>query len=303
VDSLVYEVKPATTTWGRVRATITYSNEKVQTVHYYITKSGPDVLKDLGNFGTTTAWFDDESDPFGRAPSPLTYDRIANQQVTQDPRVWIAGLSDEGGVGMYLATIMKQSAQPDAEEITKLEQFVSKVLSTTIQNPDGSVKKSIFYHDPSVQPNYPYNPAFDWTSWTSWDLADAYATDRAYDYVHPTAAYWAMYRASRAYPELFTVHTWDWYLNQAYRTVIALMRPDTSGNCCEVGYALDGLMEETIFGELLKDLTREGWTVQAGNVVQNMSVRADYWETLAVPFGSEMAWDSTGQEGVYYWAK
>jgi hypothetical protein len=81
------------------------------------------------------------------------------------------------------------------------------------------------------------------------------------------------------------------------------MRPDSRGKCCEVGFALDGLMEETVFGELLKDLTREGWILQANNIIANMSVRANFWETLAVPFGSEMAWDSTGQEGVYYWSK
>ncbi|GKT95679.1 LOW QUALITY PROTEIN: glycoside hydrolase family 43 protein [Colletotrichum tofieldiae] len=34
-----------------------------------------------------------------------------------------------------------------------------------------------------------------------------------------------------------------------------------------------------------------------------MRSRAAQWDTEEVPFGSEMAWDSTGQEGVYYWAK
>lgn len=269
-------------------------------MHYYITKSGPQVLADLGNFATTTAWYTNTSDPFHRAPSPLTYDRSVNAPVVQEPRVWIAGLSDEGGAGMYIAATMKQAALPNAVEIAKLELFIDSVLSTQIQNADFSVKKSIFYYGLA---GYPYNSTFDWTSWTSWDETDAFATDRAYDYVHPVAAYWAIYRAGRAYPDLLSVHTWDWYLNQAYQTVLSLMRPDQYGNCCEVGYALDGLMEETVIGELLKDLGREGWTVQAANVKGNMSVRAAYWETLAVPYGSEMAWDSTGQEGVYLWAK
>ena len=34
-----------------------------------------------------------------------------------------------------------------------------------------------------------------------------------------------------------------------------------------------------------------------------MKARADVWTTLAYPFGSEMAWDSTGQEEVYAWTK
>ena len=31
--------------------------------------------------------------------------------------------------------------------------------------------------------------------------------------------------------------------------------------------------------------------------------RADHWRTLAFPFGSEMAWDSTGQAEVYAWMR
>ena len=303
VSSLVYNVTAKDTTWGRVRITIKYSDGRLQTVHYYVTKSGPEVLRDLGNFATTTSWFTDASDPFGRSPSPLSYDRIANDFVQQDARAWIAGLSDEAGAGTYIAATMKQAVQPSALEIAKLELFIDQVLFKMIQTPDYAVRKSIFFHDLAALPDFPYNPSIDWTTWTSWNKVNAYLTDRAYDYVHPVAAYWAMYRAGRAYPDLLSVHTWDWYLLQAYHTIVALMKPDKDGNCCEVGYALVGLMEETVIGEVLKDLEREGYTVEAGHIAQNMSVRANYWETLSLPFGSEMAWDSTGQEGVYYWAK
>ena len=34
-----------------------------------------------------------------------------------------------------------------------------------------------------------------------------------------------------------------------------------------------------------------------------MQLRADRWKNEAYPFGSEMAWDSTGQEEVYAWCK
>ena len=34
-----------------------------------------------------------------------------------------------------------------------------------------------------------------------------------------------------------------------------------------------------------------------------MKKRAQHWQELAYPFGSEMAWDSTGQEEVYGWCK
>ena len=85
-------------------------------------------------------------------------------------------------------------------------------------------------------------------------------------------------------------------------TVMTCMATDSSGNPI-VEYSQVGLMEETVFGELLADLQREGWTSEATSLEASMRDRAALWNTQAVPFGSEMAWDSTGQEGVYYWSK
>jgi hypothetical protein len=62
-------------------------------------------------------------------------------------------------------------------------------------------------------------------------------------------------------------------------------------------------MEGDIFLEILTDLKREGWTTQADALENNMRGRADRWRKEAYPFGSEMPWDSTGQEEVYAWTK
>ncbi|KAF2969405.1 hypothetical protein GQX73_g4165 [Xylaria multiplex] len=291
-----YTVTPSSTAWGRVRLTIKYVDGKTQTVHYHVTKASTDVLSNLGTFLTTKQWFNDTSDPFGRANSVMTYDYEVGAIVTQDPRVWIAGLSDEGGVGAYLAAMMKQAIQPDADEVAKLETFVDKVLWGVIQTSDYAVRKSIFYYDKSALPSYPYKSTFNWGSWTSWNRASAYAIDRAYDYVHVAAAYWSMYRVARAYPNLVGSRTWDWYLGQAYSTTIRATKSD-------VGYSRVGLMGETVFGEILTDLTREGKTSEASALSAAMKSRATQWNSEAVPYGSEMAWDSTGQEGVYYWTK
>ncbi|KAI1139284.1 hypothetical protein F5Y05DRAFT_343460 [Hypoxylon sp. FL0543] len=290
-----YGITPSPTFWGRSRLTIQYEDGRIQTVHYYVTKTGADTLGDMGKFLTTEQWFDDTSDPFGRAPSIMTYDYEARAIVTQDPRVWVAGLSDEGGVGAYLAAMAKQAIQPDPAEISKLETFVDKVLWGTIQTEDFAVRKSIFYYQPSAV-KYTYNSSIDWSSWWSWDEDDAYAIDRAYDYVHVAASYWSLYRVARAYPEIVKSHDWKWYLNQAYSTVIRGMQPD-------VGYNRLGLMGETVFGEILSDLTREGLTSRANNFTSSMRSRAAQWDSEEVPYGSEQAWDSTGQEGVYYWSK
>ncbi|KAH8750163.1 hypothetical protein F5883DRAFT_694245 [Diaporthe sp. PMI_573] len=300
-SSGVYNVAPSSSAFGRVKVTITYTNGQLQTVHYFITKSGPTTLSNLGNFLTTEQYYTDTSDPFGRAPSVISYDYSKKAKVLQDSRVWIAGLSDEGGAGSYLAAAMKQAAQPNAQEIAKLEAFVDGVLFKTIQPNDGTfkVRKSAFYYGLS---GYTYSTEFNWGSWTSWNQQSAYATDRAYNYVHVAAAYWALYRAGRAYPGTLTKHPWDWYLNQSYSTVMSAMAQDSRGNWL-IGYSTVGLMGETVFGELLRDLKREGFTAKANDIEGKMRQRAVLWNSQEDPFGSEMAWDSTGQEGVYYWSK
>ena len=301
-----YTLQASPSMWGRARLTISYSDGRLQTLHYNIIKSAPTAVSNLGNFLTTKQWFKDTSDPFKRAPSVISYDRSVNQPVLQDPRVWIAGLSDEAGAGSWLAACMKQSIQPNAAEIKLLESFIDTTLWGTLQVNNGSntygVRKSVFFYEPARVPGYKYNSSINWSSWESWNYATAYSTSRAYDYVHVSAAYWAFYRVARAYPSLVSLHTYDWYLNQAFQTVMATTAVDGSGNYV-VGYADDGLMEETVWGEILKDLYRENQTSNAQAFEARMKKRAQHWGSIAVPFGSEMAWDSTGQEGVYYWTK
>ncbi|KAF9011201.1 hypothetical protein BDQ17DRAFT_1345705 [Cyathus striatus] len=274
-------------TWGRARLSITYTDGSLQTVHYYITKAAVQAIGDLGNFLTTSQWFTSTSDPFRRSPSVISYDREANAIVKDDPRAWIPGLSDEAGAGSWLAATMKQYAQPTATEVTKLEQFINQTLWGSIQNTDGM---SVYYYQPALVPSYKYPSTIDWGNWWSWNQADSYATDRAYDYVHVTAAYWALYRVARNYPSLVKTHTWQWYLNQAVLTVQFM----TNGR---VGYATDGLMGETVILLLLNDLKYEGLTANSTLVENKMKSRAATWGSERYPFGSEMAWDSTGQEG------
>ncbi|KAJ7083400.1 hypothetical protein B0H15DRAFT_424667 [Mycena belliarum] len=283
-------------TWGRSRLSVTYADGTLQTLHYYATKGATQAIADLGNFLTTSQWFDDPTDPFKRSPSIISYDREVNAVVMNDARAWIPGLSDEAGAGSWLAGAMKQYVQPSAPEVGKLEQFINRTLWGSIQNFNGTVKKAVFFYQPSLVPSYDYPTDIFWGNWWSWSQANSFATDRAYDYVHVTAAYWALYRVARNYPALVTVHTWQWYLNQAVVTVKAMMSPS-------VGYSADGLMGETVFRLLLDDLKREGLSINATFVEAQMKTRWMAWSKERYPFGSEMAWDSTGQEGVYAWSK
>jgi len=272
----------------------------VQTIHYFVTKPETEAVADLGRFFTTKQWFTETSDPFHRAPSVMSYDRELNQIVIQDSRAWIAGLSDEGGAGSWLAAVMKESVQPDKDELEKLQQFVDGVVWGRLQFSDGpkqyGVRKSLFYYQPDQMPPNYYRNDFDWKTWTSWNKQASEAVDRSFDYPHVAAAYWVLYRLARNHQGLVTAHTWDWYLTHAYETSVAMTK-------FAAGYAEFGQMEGTIFVQILTDLKREGMTTQANLLEEKMRNRADRWKAQAYPLGSEMPWDSTGQEEVYAWTK
>ena len=292
--------------WGRARLTVTYADGSRQAISYYVTKPAAQAVADLGNFLMTRQWFVDANDPFHRSPSVMSYDREVNKIVTQDSRVWIAGLGDEGGSGSWLAAALKQFGQPRKDEIAKYEQFIDNVLWGGLQYKDGDnqygVRKSLFYYSPPDVPGFTYDPALNWTTWTSWKKSDAESIGRGYNYPHVVATYWAMYRVARNHTGLVTNHPWDWYLNQAYQTTKFMFGRNANGRR-RVGYVELGLMEGDIILALLTDLKREGWADKAADIEALMKERAERWKREAYPFGSEMAWDSTGQEEVYAWCK
>ena len=287
-------------TWGRARLVVTYDDGLVQAIHYDVIKPEREAVADLGRFLTTKQWFVDPNDPFHRGPSAISYDREANQIVKQDSRVWIAGLGDEAGAGSWLALLMKEFGQPDKQELAKVQQFVDGVLWGHLQYSEGEkqygVRKSLFYYQPDeLPPNY-YRDDLNWHSWTSWSKKASEQVDRSFDYPHVAAAYWVIYRLARDHQGLVTNHDWHWYLSHAYETSVAMTK--FAG-----GYARFGQMEGDIFIKILDDLRREGMTTEAQNLEAKMRERADRWKQEPYPFGSEMPWDSTGQEEVDAWTK
>jgi hypothetical protein len=290
-------------TWGRCNVRITYDDGLVQTISYDVIKPEATALADMGHFLFTKDWFTDTNDPFHRAPSVMTYDRGHDRIVLQDSLTWKAGLQDEGGSGGWVSACMKEFGEPDKAEVEKEEQFVDGVLWGGIQYKDGpkkyTVVNSMFYYDPEKITNY-YTNGLRYEGWTAWNKSRALTggrdRPRAYNYPHVVAAYWSLYRLARNHPGLVTNHPWEWYLDQAYQTVHSL----THG---PVGYLDVGLMEGDVFVFLLQDLKREGWTEKADDLEQSMKVRADRWDKEPFPFGSEQAWDSTGQPEVYAWTE
>jgi hypothetical protein len=284
--------------WWRARLTITYTDGLCQTISYKVIKAENELVKDFGRFLTHEQWFD-KPDTFHRNPSVITYDYEKKQQVTQDSRVWIAGLSDEGGAGSWLGAMMKQLVQPDKAEVAKLQEFVNHTLFGNIQHSEGpqkyGVKKSLFYYQPDSIPKGTYSDSLNWKTWAAWSHKDANDVGRSYNYPHVAAAHWVMYRLARNHNGLVTQQNWQFYLNNSYETAMAMVKQAPY-------YAQFGQMEGTIFYLLLMDLKAEGWGDKAISLETEMRKRADHWHTLKYPFGSEMPWDSTGQEEVYNWS-
>lgn len=286
--------------WGRARLTVTYADGLAQTVQYMVIKPESETVSDLGRFLFSKQWFDVKDDPFHRSPSVMSYDCQAHAIVTQDSRVWIAGLSDEAGAGSYLAAAMKEFGQPDPKQVEQLEEFVDGVLWGRIQYKDGDkkygVRKSLFYYQPDKFPPGTYRKDLDWSSWESWNQQASEDIGRSYNYPHVVAVYWTLYRLARDHQGLVTHHDWRWYLTQAYETSMAMTRfaPDLSQF---------GQMEGDVFVAVLQDLRREGMTSEANQLEAAVRSRAETWQKLPYPFGSEMPWDSTGQEEVYAWTR
>ncbi len=295
-----YKYSVKANTWGRARLTITYRNGLQQTINYKVIKPEAQVVADNGHFLTTKQWFDDENDLFGRSPSVITYDYEKQEQVTQDSRAWICGLSDEGGAGGWLNAIMKQLVEPDKEEVAKLENFVQKTIWGGIQYNEGKkkygVRKSMFYYEPDSVPTGTYSKDINYNTWAAWNKEHAMSVGRSYNYPHVAAAYWAMYRLARNYEGLVTQQTWDWYLLNAYHTSMAMVE-------FAPYYAQFGQMEGSVFIHILDDLKTEGLWEYAHKLEGTMKHRAMHWASLKYPFGSEMPWDSTGQEEVYMWSE
>ncbi|MGN7514552.1 MAG: DUF5695 domain-containing protein [Allomuricauda sp.] len=285
--------------WGRARLTITYNDGVEQTINYKIIKPETDVIKDFGHFLTTEQWFDDPNDPFGRNRSAISYDYDKKEQVVQDGRVWISGLSDEGGAGSWLAAVMKQLVQPNQEEVKKIQGFIDETLWGGIQYNDGpnkyGVKKSLFYYEPDSLPKGTYSDSINYNTWAAWDHKHANDPGRSYNYPHVAAAYWVMYRLSRYHEGLVDNRSWDWYLKNAYHTSVAMVEKAPY-------YAQFGQMEGSVFLFILEDLKNEGLSDMAMDLEELMKERANHWRALDYPFGSEMPWDSTGQEEVYMWS-
>lgn len=270
--------------FGQARIIIEYSDHFKQTINYYVTESAEQLVKQLAEFHATHQWLA-KPDKFGRQHSFVTYDNEANRQVLDEFRSYISGDSDEAGAGPNLLMAIKNLLLPDKSQVQMLEQYVDEVLWGHLQNKDYSIRASLYYMNNDII--------------YSWNKSRSEETWRAYNYPHQAAIYWVMYRLARNFDNLVTNHDWQWYLNQAYRIVMAMHK--FCGKDAFLELEQYGLMVGSVHKAILEDLKNESWTEEADQFEKYMKDRYQIWANLQYPYGSEMPWDSTGQEEVYTW--
>lgn len=270
--------------YGQARVVLEYTDHSKQTINYFLTESASHLVKQLADFHQTKQWVD-QPDKYGRKHSFITYDQEADRQVLDEFRSYISGDSDEAGAGPNLLMAIKNLYMPDKTQVQMLEQYVDEVLWGHLQNKDYSIKASLYYMNNDIM--------------YSWNKSRSEETWRAYNYPHQAAIYWAMYRLARNFDGLVTNHDWQWYLNQAYQTVMAMHK--FCGKDAFLELEQYGLMVGSVHKSILADLKHENWTKEANTFENYMKYRYQIWANLQYPYGSEMPWDSTGQEEVYTW--
>jgi hypothetical protein len=125
------------------------------------------------------------------------------------------------------------------------------------------------------------------------------ATYRGYNYPHSTSVWLAQYRVARNWDLLAPGMSRHWSDYLARAVALAL----------NVGQASVGFMDGTVFRELLDVVAQEAADDPANATIAewrdslgaNMAARAHAWSTYPWPYGSEFAYDTTGQEEVYVW--
>ena len=330
---------PAAGATGRARITLRFSSPALPaapplllTAHFLLLPPLPRQAQRLGAFASGPAWLNAAaagSDPFGRVFAFGHWDAAAGAVTLQESRAWVAGLSDESGAAMALAAASLTAARPDddgaALALAQLATYANRTLrgtkrngageQTSLQQADGGVRASMFF---SGMPNFNYSVA------PCWDEPRSLTMWRAYNYPHQVMVQLYLYRVVRDAPctlaraagivaasggALDAPPPWQESLRGAAATHAAMWTHSGPGEPFFLSQY--GLMVGGGHADLLDALAEEATAAGPGggewasllataNAVQ--VARAEIWGNLSFPYGSEMPWDSTGQEELYTFA-
>ena len=237
---------PSNTTTAEAPPTTTRFN-----LHLFVSQPAARLVAALGRHAADKAWLPlGSSDPWHRDGAFFGW-RAAAGRVTDDHRVYMAGLSDESGAAAGLAVALKQLGQPDVREVALLEEYVDETLyqgshpdserGRFVQAADGAVRLSMLWWSDELHagrtararnasvaaPVFAAGCGGCWPGgceWMEcWSEEHSLESWRAYNYPHVAAVYWALYRLARYHtPALTTRHDWRWYLTRAHATAMAM---------------------------------------------------------------------------------
>jgi len=307
---------------GRVRVTLQYLLSTgvtvLQTVQYFTSPPLPQLVATYSDFASRNMWYT-TPEPFGRQYAFLDYDFSVPGVILQESRVFVAGLSDEAGAGPGLAFAANVARAPTVLGVAQLATYVNRTLYGTkadgrgvqvsVQNMTlgGGIVASMFW-GPGM-PNYTYTVSPCWD-----EPRSLQSYWRAYNYEHPQQIYLHLYQLARNQPWLINATATlaaqsdgqldglalaDFYLSQSVTTAVAMYTFAGPGSLYEL-YQF-GLMTGSVNVRLLDALLEEG-PARYDNytaVANIQAIRLAIWASIPFPFGSEMPWDSTGQEEIY----
>jgi len=317
---------------GRATLTISFDDGSRLALQYAVVAAFDEVVALLGRHWANDAWLPrDFPDPFGRSASMMPYDRETKQRVIDDSRAYDVGLSDDAGGGNPLGFAMKVGHGPVvAEEVDKLDQYIKWTLygvkpdtalpplkslqirpgEPGMETEVDGIRGTMYYYSNAAKPSRNYSGHFNYDykmqpycgldgieGGPNWCMSEynANSTGRVFNYPHHTASYYNMYRVSRYHSAVDTERTWQWYLMRAANTTVKFGAPTT------------GVMDGTLFREVLRSLREEAevdpktWKGVADKIEGNMLTRAKLFASEEYPYGSEFAFDTTGQEEVVVW--
>jgi Family of unknown function (DUF5695) len=174
----------------------------------------------------------------------------------------------EGGITDAMFLALKNTQIPDQKEIRFLEKYISQWVLKRLQDPQD------------------YGVA--------WTVSRPDRKERGYNYIHVLNLYDAMARGAAVWPELYEKKVDD-YLDLWWNTFNAFRHN-------QVRFQDLGLMGRgniTFMPELLR---RFDFQDRAESVEAEIQMWGKYWsEEPAYPFGSELFFDNTGYESIFFY--
>jgi len=278
-------------TLGASTVTVTYGGSRTSVLQYYAIRPVEELITRraafiVANQQATTAR--------GYNGAYLQWSMTTRKLVTWDDypgggwKEWMAGGSDDLGLGPAEFLAEKNLTSPVQAEISSIDTWITDFLFGYLQSSQANGQRTY--------------QVFRW-----YDGQDGRPTDtgvwRAYNYTHIANVYYTMYRIARAYPRMTLRYTAAQYLTFCFETLNAMFTkiplPTPIG---DAAHEL-GLMGESTYPEILAALGAEGLTTQRAQLQQWTRDKYRYFASEAYPFASEASIDTTGFETSYTLAK